>query len=165
MSKKISIVLLEDVDSLGREGDVVEVAEGYARNSLFPDGKAALATKQVKEQQKKDHDEQIVKEEQRLKKFQKTAEKLEGSELVIEARINEGDELYGSVTAKDISSKLNEDANIATNERDISLESVIKKIGTYDVTVRLSEDVEFALQVAVVPDEESKNKKEENEEE
>lgn len=163
MSKKVHVILLEDVDSLGKAGDVVEVAEGYARNSLFVEGKAALATDKVRKEHTHQTLEQEKKESEELRALQKQADEYDGSELAIEARVKEGDEIYGSVTARDISERFNEQASASITPKDVVLESAIHKLGSYAVTVRLSPEVEFALNVTVVPDAESKKKLDDDE--
>jgi large subunit ribosomal protein L9 len=152
MSRRLKVVLLEEVDSLGKAGDIVVVAEGYARNALFPQGKAALATEQVQYQRQRKTASQRKQTERALAARQELAEKLDGSELVVAAHVREGDELYGSITRKQIADQLNAQAHLTLRAADITLPSPIKKIGSYPVIVSLSPEVECTIQLAVVPD-------------
>lgn len=155
MSKKIKVILLEDVDNYGKAGEIVDASEGYARNYLFPKGIAALATTQVEEQVKAKETKAKQNEKKQLAKFQKEAEKLEGTELTISARIKEGDEIYGKITVRDISKALKTQANLSITAKDISLPEPITSSGTYDVTINLSADVETNIKVTIQPDPDS----------
>jgi large subunit ribosomal protein L9 len=156
VSKQIQVVLLEDIASLGRAGDIVSVAEGYARNALFPTGKAALATEGTRREHEQHIQRRRQQEEQRLKELQEKAEVIEGTELVLKARVKDGDEIYGSITPKEIVEALNEQAQLTLQAKDISIKKPLKKTGSQEMTVQLSPEVECMVVVSVVPDEESK---------
>lgn len=160
---KIQVILLEDIASLGRAGDIVSVSEGYARNLLFPTGKAALATEQVqKEQQAKKRKVAAEKQEQ-LEEAQQLAETLEKSELVLSARVKDGDEIFGHINATLIVKELNKQGHLSFKAKDIVLPKPISKLGSYDVTVRLATDVEATIKVIVNPDEASLKAQEDEE--
>lgn len=156
MNRKLTVILLEDVASLGRAGDIVTVSEGYARNALFPEGQAALADEgtrlrvaETKQSQKAELDEQ-------LRQLQVLAEKLEGTELIMSARQkDEGPEIFGSVKANQIAEEFNKAVHMNLKAKDIKLSSPITKIGSQDIVVMLSPDVETKIRVTIVPDEET----------
>lgn len=152
MSKKVNIILLEDIPSVGQAGDIVSVLEGYARNMLIPQMKAALATAQNESavQDKKLRAAKISQAD--LAARQAQAESLMGSELLITARLKDGDEIYGQIKPAQIVKSLNQQANLSLTARAIGLPAPITVIGTYDVTVKLSPDVETVIKVTVVPD-------------
>ncbi len=149
MSGRIKVVLLEDVAALGQAGEVVSVSEGYARNALFPEGKAALATENIQRRQSEQAAIHQAKEKAGLAALQATAEKLDGTELAIGARVKKEDRLFGHISAKQIASELNAQAGLQIKPSAIVMKESIQKIGSYPVTVRLSPEVEFDVQVTV----------------
>jgi len=155
MSKKISIILLEDITNLGQAGDIVEATEGYARNFLFPQAKAALATDQAK-QEVKDKKQQAAKiNDEQLAALQSKADNLAGTELLLTARVKDGTEIYGKITPGQIAKELNKAAKLDLKAKAINLPQPITATGTYDVTVSLSPDVETTIKVTVEPDPDS----------
>jgi len=145
----MQIILLEDIPSLGKAGDIVEVAGGYARNYLLPQGKAVETSRRnlrVLEHQKK-----VV--EQKLKRRKKDAlrlkEELEGLSLTIAKKVGEMDRLYGSVTTMDIEEALREEG-YEIDRKKIDLEEPIKHLGIYTVPVKIHPEVTAQLKVWVV---------------
>ncbi len=92
MAKEVTVILLEDVASVGRAGDIVSVADGYARNALFPAGSAALATEQIKKQQSKAQAKAQEKAAAQTKKLQDLADKYANTEILFKEKTNEGQE-------------------------------------------------------------------------
>jgi large subunit ribosomal protein L9 len=147
----VKVILTEDIVSLGDMGAVVEVARGYARNYLIPQGKAMEVTPgnlaQV-EQAK-------VKYAQRRAQERETAmaqvERLDGVSVTIAQLVGEEERLYGSVTAAMIVAALaNQDFQV--DKKQVELPEPIKKLGTYEVTIRLAPDVKATVNVEVVPE-------------
>jgi len=161
MSKKIKIILLEDVSGLGKAGDIVSVAEGYARNKLFLQGTAALADAGAQSRRDQKEQRQLAAGQEELAKLQAKAQSLDGSELTIAAKVKDGNEIYGSITGKQIAVELKQQADLTIKGSDVLLADPIKSIGSQDVIVRLSPEVEFTLKVTVVADAESQKKKDE----
>ncbi len=148
----MKVILKEDVEGLGKAGDIVNVKDGYARNYLIPRGLAIRATdKNVKslEKQKRMILERIDKERRRLKQF---AERL--SELTVKIKKKAGEEgkLFGSVTTKDIAEAL-ESMGYEIDRKKIILDEPIKSIGNYTVKIKLASEIEAELAVEVVPEE------------
>lgn len=152
MADKISVLLLEDVASLGKAGEIVTVAEGYARNQLFPAGQAALATDQVRREAKAKEAKHLAAHQADLAALQARAQLLDGTELTLTARVKEGEEIFGKITAAQIAKELNHSANLQLKPKDITLEEPITTIGTHGVLVHLSPDVEATIQVQITPD-------------
>jgi large subunit ribosomal protein L9 len=161
MSKKVTIILLEDLSGYGKAGDIIDVSEGYARNFLFPQSKAALATTQVKEQSKRNKAKEKKVTDEELAKAQKEAESIEGTELLMTARIKEGEEIFGKIAERDISKALKEQVDKQIDARDVKLEKPITSVGTYDVTVVLPSDIEAKIKVSVEADPDSLPKEDE----
>jgi large subunit ribosomal protein L9 len=145
----MEVILREEVEKLGRRGDLVKVASGYARNFLLPQRLAVLATesnKKIVEQEKQAHlrrDAKAVSEAQDLAK-------LMGSVAVtIAQKAGENDHLFGSVTAGDIAAAL-EKQGYNVDRRKVHLEEPIKQLGDFKATVRLHRDVTLDVPVHVV---------------
>jgi large subunit ribosomal protein L9 len=145
----MEVILREHVDNLGRRGELVKVADGYARNYLLPRKLALLATagnKQVIEREKVKFD---VKEAEEQKVAQAVADRLANVEIEIARRVGETDALFGSVTNADIADVLT-GKGFELDRRKIQLHDPIKKLGEYTVPVKLHRDVTVSLKVKVV---------------
>ena len=152
MAKKIRVILLEDVETVGRAGDIVAVAEGYARNFLFNEGRAALADHKTltRNEVKKQHE--AAARAAATEQLQVRAEQLEGTELTIVARVKEGDDIFGTISTKIIAAELKKQANIVVKPKDIALSEPLKKLGSVEVTVSLSPEIDTHLRITIVPD-------------
>jgi large subunit ribosomal protein L9 len=145
----MQIVLKEDVDKLGRRGDVVKVADGYARNFLLPAGKALLATDgnlKTIEREKRRYTARVAKEKDENEAL---ARRIAGVSCTIVRKVGENDVLYGSVTSSDIAAHL-ETQGIAVDKRRIQLDEPIKSLGIYNVPIRLHPQVTAEAKVWVV---------------
>jgi large subunit ribosomal protein L9 len=159
----LQVILIEDVDGLGKAGDIVSVAEGYARNFLFPKGSAAIATEQMQSRKAEQTEEDKKKQRNDLATLHKQAEQLEGTELVINARVKEGEEIFGSISNKNIATELATKAQLTVSARQVQLDQPITTIGSYDVTVKLADDVETTIKVTIVAEPGSEPKPDDNE--
>ena len=148
------LILRKDVEHLGEVGDVVEVADGYGLNYLIPKGLALHATASTV---------RATQHEQRLREAQIQAAKrgaqdfageFAGVELEFSMRVGADGRLFGSVTNRMIEDALQE-KGLEVNRRRIVLDEPIKKVGTYDVDIRLHQEVRASVQVRVAPDEAS----------
>jgi large subunit ribosomal protein L9 len=143
------VFLMADVKDLGSEGDVVTVAEGYARNYLFPQKLAAEVTDATRRRLVKIQKERDVKQAATLVTARERATKLKSLNVTIPAKTSEEDKLYGSVTAADIE-KILLGQNFDVDRAMIQLEEPIKTLGVYDVPVLLHPEVEGSVKVWVV---------------
>lgn len=150
----MKVVLVKEVEKLGKEGDVVEVKPGYARNYLFPKKLAVEATPANLKMAEKKREQRIKKERERLEQLKSLAEKLEGIKLVFYRKAGEKDRLFGSVTSKDIIEALKEKHNIELDKKNIHLEHPLKELGKFDVEIHLYEDVKTKLEVIIEKTEE-----------
>jgi large subunit ribosomal protein L9 len=145
----MEVILREHVDNLGRRGDLVKVADGYARNYLLPRKLALLATdgnKKVIEREKVKFD---IKEAEEQKVAQAVADRLATVEIEIARKVGETDALFGSVTNADIAEALAA-KGFDIDRRKLHLPEPIKKIGEVEVPVKLHRDVVVKLKVKVV---------------
>ena len=144
------IVLREDVDTLGKKGDLLEVADGYARNYLVPRGLAMKATKGVVAQSESMRRSRETKEVRDREAAQAVAAQLGSRAVEVKARAGEGGKLFGSVTASDVADALQASTGIELDRRKVVLDEPIRELGDAEVTVRLHPDVVVAVVVKVV---------------
>lgn len=145
----MKVILKQDVKKLGKKGDVVEVAEGYARNYLLPRGLAVEASAgNLKTLQKQKEAEQRRREEEKAEAL-RIAEKLKEITVVVHGKAGENGRLFGSVTAKDVAETLARDFGIKIDRRKMQLEEPIKAVGVYYIPVRLHAEVEATVKVHV----------------
>ena len=148
----MEVILRDDIDRLGHRGDVVKVAPGFARNFLLPKKLAVAATdanKKIVEQERQAH----LRKEAKLKTEAEDLSKLLGGVTVtIAQKAGENDQLFGSVTAKDVADSL-EKRNFTIDRRKVLLDEPIKQLGEHKVTVRLHKDVNTEITVNVVREE------------
>ncbi len=145
----MKIILRQDVESVGKAGDIVEVKSGYARNYLIPHGLALEASKgNLKrfEQEKKSLELQKNREK---KAAEKEAQKLNDTSITISVSVGEEDKLFGSVTSQDIAAAL-EEKGLKLDKRKILLDEPIKALGIYSVPIKLHPEVEAKVKVWVV---------------
>jgi large subunit ribosomal protein L9 len=145
----MEVILRQDVDKLGKAGEVVAVKNGYGRNYLIPKGLAYVATARNKTRVTAEATRrgEIVAAEKA--DAEALAEKLTAADLTFTANVGEGDKLFGSITAADIAEKLKE-LGYPIDKRSIELHEPIKMIGVYRVPVRLHPEVHPELRVWVV---------------
>ncbi len=146
----MKVLLVQDVEHLGKAGEIKDVSGGFGRNYLIPKGFAVLATKgQIKQA-----GERLAAQRRRAEAARRDAEalaaKLAGLTLTFTVKVGEQDRLYGSVTNADIAEKLHQEAGIELDRRKIGLEEPIKRTGEYEVPVDLMSGVRATIKVVVV---------------
>ena len=145
----MKIILLQDVETLGEAGEVVEVAAGHARNYLIPQQRALVATAANVaqfESRRKQH-EAVAERERRI--AEALAKRLENDSLTAQVRVGEEDRLFGSVTAQSILELLTE-KGYEIDRRAIQLEEPIRALGVYNIELRLHADVPAQIKLWVV---------------
>jgi len=148
----MEVILREDIDNLGSRGEVVKVAPGYARNFLLPKRLAVAATesnRKIVEQERQAH----LRKEAKLKgEAEDLAKMMTGVAVTIRQKAGENDQLFGSVTAKDIADALAA-KNYNIDRRKVHLDEPIKQLGEFKVPVRLHKEVTTEVTVTVVREE------------
>ena len=147
----MEVILREHVDKLGRRGDVVKVADGYARNYLLPRRLALVATEGNKQQIERERTKLEAKEAEERKGAEALAERMANLEVTIARKVGETEALYGSVTSADIATALAE-KGFEIERRRLQLPEPLKQIGDFDVPVRLHRDLTVTVKVKVVPE-------------
>lgn len=145
----MKVILQKDIAKVGHEGEVVSVADGFARNYLFPRGLAVEAAggalKAVQMRQ--------VLEERRSEKLRTQAaaaqEKLDGKTVNIAARAGVGERLYGSITSADIAEAVQRQFGVAVDKRKVQLLDPIKALGAFPITIKLHRDISVPVTVQV----------------
>ena len=145
----MDVILREHIDNLGRRGDVVKVAAGYARNYLLPRKLALAVTEANKKQIERERKAGEVKDAQERSEADAYAQRLEAVEIEIARKVGETDALFGSVTNADIAESLAA-KGFDIDRRKIQLHEPIKKLGEFKVPVKLHRDVVVTLNVKVV---------------
>ena len=147
----MQIILREDVPSLGKAGDLVKVANGYARNYLIPRKMAVEAT--PRNLKALEHEKLLIEHKKRreLKDSEKLKEKLESISCTIGVKVGEDDKLFGSVTSMDIEEGLKREG-VEIDRRKIELEEPIRTLGVYTVPIKIAPETQAKLKVWVVKD-------------
>ncbi|MBO5066366.1 MAG: 50S ribosomal protein L9 [Clostridia bacterium] len=145
----MEVLLKSDVKGLGKKGEKVSVSEGYARNFLFPRGLAAEMNAQLMSELKNKQSSEKFKADEELKAAKAFGEKIKGKTVVIKAKGGANGKLFGSVTAKEISTLVSNQFGVKVDKRKITVED-IKAFGTYNAQVKLHPQVTADFKVQVV---------------
>jgi len=144
----MEVILRQDVDKIGRRGEVVKVTEGYGRNYLLPRGLAmpvTAANRAVIEKERKAHEARVAKEKA---EWEVVAQRISALRFVAPRKVGEHDVLYGSVTSGDIGDFL-KGKSIEIDKRRVQLDEPIKRLGEHEVKIRLHPEVTAVLRVLV----------------
>ncbi len=150
MATLMKLILTQDVTGLGAPGDVVEVAPGYGRNYLVPQGMAIQATRGAEKQIATIRRAREVREVRDLGHAKEIQGQLSGLSVRLPARSGDGGRLFGSVTAADVVEAVQAQTGIELDRRKLHLSEPIRSLGTHQVPTRLHPEVEFAITVDVV---------------
>jgi large subunit ribosomal protein L9 len=145
----MEVILREHVDNVGRRGEIVKVADGYARNYLLPRKLALLATAGNKKQIERERVKFDAKELEEQKVAEAVVARLQGVEVVIARKVGETEALYGSVTSADIAEALAA-KGFELDRRKLHLPEPIKKLGEFEVPLKLHREVTTKVKVRVV---------------
>jgi large subunit ribosomal protein L9 len=145
----VEILLMDQVEGLGIEGDIVKVADGYARNYLFPRGIATEVTEGKKRQIEKKRLERLTQLEKEKGAASELIKKIEGVECTIAVKVGDNGKLFGSVGIPQILEKL-EEQNIELDKAKIILPTPLHELGVFDVVLKLHSEVTGTLKVWIV---------------
>jgi len=151
------VILLETIEKLGEVGQIVEVKPGYARNFLFPQAKAILATPAAKKEIEKKLAKLKAQEEAQKEELQKIASRLSEISLTVNVKVGEEGKLFGSVTSSDIAKLLSEEIGEKIEKSQIDLPEPIKSTGEFKISVSLGHGIRTMIKVSVIPEEEKKS--------
>ena len=148
----MKVILIKDVENLGKEGETKDVADGFARNFLFPKSMAEPATKEATQKVETKNLKKSEKAKLELEEAQKLAEQLEGRELYIKVKEKDG-KLFASVNEKVIAKTL-KDEGIAVSPENVSLPEPIKELGEYEAQINLSHGLEASIRIILASESE-----------
>jgi large subunit ribosomal protein L9 len=146
----MKVVLRADTDNLGKRGDIIDVADGYARNYLLPKGMAIPATAGVEAQAEAMRRSRDLRDAKDREAAEVVARTLVPAVIRIQARSGAGGRLFGSVTVADVADAVATQTGVTLDRRKMHLDEPIKSLGTHEVPVKLHSDVEFRVTVEVV---------------
>ena len=145
----VEVLLMDQVEGLGIEGDIVKVAEGYARNFLFPKGIATEVAEGKKRQIEKKRLERLTQLEKEKGAAEALAKKIEGVECTITVKVGENGKLFGSVGIPQILEKLSEQG-LELDKAKVNLATPLHELGVFDVALKLHSEVTGTLKVWIV---------------
>lgn len=148
----MKVILLQDIKSVGKKGDVIEASDGYARNFLFPRKLAQEASESnmhILNNKKENERKQKLAE---LEAAQKLAGELKGKEIKIKAKAGDSGKLFGAITSKDVAQLIKEQYKIEIDKKKIVMDT-IKLAGGYEIDVKLYPEVSTKMKVIIVPQE------------
>lgn len=145
----MKVILLKDVEKLGKKYEIKEVADGYAKNYLIPKGLAKVANEKNLKWLEKQKEKEEKKAEEELIKVQNLASAIDGQEIVIPVKVGENGQLFESITSQKIYEKLKEMGyNIKKNQ--ILVDSPIKEIGEFPIKIKFPHNLEAEIKVVVI---------------
>lgn len=146
----MKVILRKDVKGRGRTGDIVEVAHGYARNYLIPQGYATLASKGALDQAKSMQRARAIKLEKEKVGAVELADKLNETSVTITVNAGEEGKLFGSVTVAQVASEIAKASGLEIDKRDVTLSEQIKTLGTFSAAIELHPEVSATVGIEIV---------------
>ena len=147
----MQVILRQDVEKVGQQGDIVDLSRGYVRNFLVPRGLAEVATAGKLEEARRTMEEAAERDRRTAERAEEIAEILNKSVITIEARTGEDERLFGSVTASNIADSIERAREVHVDRRKVRLNEPIRALGTYQIPIGVHGDVEATVKIIVVP--------------
>ena len=149
----MQVILLQDIDKIGKKYEIKNVKDGYARNFLIPNGLVKLADQKTMKWLKIQKEIEEKKAEKKLKKIQELTTAIDGQEIIISVKVGEEEQLFESITAQKISEKLKE-LGFEVKKSQIELKQPIKEIGEFSVKIKFEDNLEAEIKVIIIKKEE-----------
>lgn len=146
----MKVLLIKDVKTLGKAGEIKEVADGYGKNFLIGKGLALQATNEVIAKHNAEQKKLALKEEEEIKAAKELAEKINATKLTIRHKVGANGQLIGSVTNKEISEELEKQFSIMVDKKSIVVDNKLKTIGIYEVSCKLGHLVNATLKIDII---------------
>ncbi|MGM0623380.1 MAG: 50S ribosomal protein L9 [Campylobacterota bacterium] len=145
----MKVLLIKEVKSLGKAGELKEVKDGYGQNFLIKKGFAKKATPQVMQEWETEQEELKKQTQKEIEALNKTKEQLESIELKIEKKLGENGALFGAVTPKDVAQALEKDHDLSVDKKTFNMQKAIKTTGNFDIDVKLGHGIHANLKLNV----------------
>ena len=145
----MKVILLQDVNKLGKKGDLVEVKSGYAKNSLIPAGKATEATNTALNQRNLKVEANSRRKEEELQEAQELGKKINEKKIEIEVKVGENGKLFGSVPTKEIAEQIKEQLGHQVDRKKIVLKEPIRMVGAYEIPIKIHPKVTTTVKVSL----------------
>jgi large subunit ribosomal protein L9 len=145
----MKVILLKDIENLGKKYEIKEVSDGYARNYLIPKKLAKIANEKNLKWLEKQKEKEEKKAEEELKKIQEAASAIDGQEIIIPVKVGEDGQLYESITAQRVYEKLKE-LGFEIKKKQILLEAPIKELGEFPVKIKFPHNLEVEIKLIVI---------------
>lgn len=158
----MQVILLKDVEKIGKKFEVKEIKDGYARNFLIPKGLAKIATEEALIWLGTQKEIEEKKAEESLKKIQDVASTIDDQEIIMQVKVGDDDQLFESITAQKIAEKLKE-TGFNVKKTQIELAEPIKELGEFPVKIKFEHNLEATIRVIIAKEEGKEEKKEEEE--
>ena len=146
----MKVLLIKDVKTLGKAGEIKEVADGYGKNFLIGKGLALQATNEVIAKHNAEQKKLALKEEEEIKAAKELAEKINSTKLTIRHKVGANGQLIGSDTNKEISEELEKQFSIMVDKKSIVVDNKLKTIGIYEVSCKLGHSVNATLKIDII---------------
>lgn len=146
----IEVMLMDNVKKLGKAGQLVKVAPGYARNCLFPKGLAAVATEAAKRKLRKLEAERAARAAEEKKAALEVAKKLAKLELTVSAPTTDGKKLYGAISVTDLLAAIEANRGVKITRSQLSIEDSLREVGEYDATIDLGHEVYVKFKITIL---------------
>ena len=146
----MKVILLQDIKSVGKKGQVLNAADGYARNYLLPKKLAVVADATNMNELKTKQDANKYKKDMSMANAKELAEKMKNFEITFKIKAGENGKTFGSITAKDIADELNKKYFVEVDKKKVCLNDAIKSLGVYNVEIKLFEGISGTLKVNIV---------------
>jgi large subunit ribosomal protein L9 len=148
----MKVIFLKDVSSKGKRGEIREVADGYARNFLFPKGLALLATPAAIKTAKNQSEESAERQARQREELKALIQQIEGKELHFKARVGAKGRLHGAITSANIAGELSRLINFEVDRKKVELDEPLHSLGSYEITISLAKDSEAKVKVVIEED-------------
>ena len=145
----MKVILKEDIKSIGKKGQVLNVSDGYALNFLFPKNLAEQANTDSMSKLNSKIQSDKYKKGLEIEEAKKTSEKIKNTELILEVKSGENGKLFGGITAKDIAEELKKKSNIDIDKKKIDVKDTIKVVGNYTIEIKVYEGIVAKLKLIV----------------
>ena len=146
----MKVILKDNIKGVGKKDEIINASDGYARNFLLPKGLAVEANSENMSKLKAKENSAAYKKEQEKEEAEKIAKKLSGIQLKIPVKAGENGKIFGGVTAKEISEKLQSQHNFKVDKKKIDLKETIKQTGMFNIDLKLYEGVNAKLKIHII---------------